>query len=180
MTPRNKVRSKTSFEPKPYRRIRHQVMLSRGEMGVWFKTRDDHFDFPSAGGHSHNTSSTLDIRLCGRRDLDSRLCNRLLLEGAPTMADLQGTTQNPSVRTPLIKINNRLTQGLNATVLAKIEGRKPGVQCQVPHQGAAMIWDAETTGKFEAGDACCRNRPAATPGSRLAYVCAGSRVSVDV
>ena len=40
--------------------------------------------------------------------------------------------------TPLVKIN-RLTKGLNATVLAKIEGRNPAysVKCRI---GAAMIW----------------------------------------
>ena len=40
-------------------------------------------------------------------------------------------------RTPLVRIN-RLTEGLNATVLAKIEGRNPAysVKCRI---GAAMI-----------------------------------------
>ncbi|MBC8113584.1 MAG: pyridoxal-phosphate dependent enzyme, partial [Candidatus Saccharimonas sp.] len=52
-------------------------------------------------------------------------------------------------RTPLVKIN-RLTEGLNATVYAKIEGRNPAysVKCRI---GASMIWDAEATGKLKPG-----------------------------
>jgi cysteine synthase A len=44
-------------------------------------------------------------------------------------------------RTPLIRLN-RLTQGLGATVVAKIEGRNTAysVKCRI---GAAMIWAAE-------------------------------------
>ena len=43
-------------------------------------------------------------------------------------------------RTPLVRINH-LTKGLDAQVLAKIEGRNPAysVKCRI---GAAMIWDA--------------------------------------
>ena len=52
-------------------------------------------------------------------------------------------------RTPLIKIN-RLTEGLNATVLAKIEGRNPAysVKCRI---GASMVWDAEQKGLLGPG-----------------------------
>ena len=51
--------------------------------------------------------------------------------------------------TPLIRIN-RLTKGLKATVLAKIEGRNPAysVKCRI---GANMIWDAEQRGVLKAG-----------------------------
>ena len=52
-------------------------------------------------------------------------------------------------RTPLVRIN-RLTEGLGATVLAKIEGRNPAysVKCRI---GAAMIWDAEQSGSLTSG-----------------------------
>ncbi|MEJ7137150.1 cysteine synthase A [Amphibiibacter pelophylacis] len=47
-------------------------------------------------------------------------------------------------RTPLVRLN-RVTDGAQATVLAKIEGRNPAgsVKCRV---GAALIWDAEKRG----------------------------------
>ena len=72
-------------------------------------------------------------------------------------------------RTPLVKIN-RLTQGLNATVLAKIEGRNPAysVKCRI---GAAMIWDAEATGKLKPGMHVVEPTSGNT-GIALAYVCA--------
>jgi cysteine synthase len=52
-------------------------------------------------------------------------------------------------RTPLIKLN-RVTDGAQATVLAKIEGRNPAysVKCRI---GAAMIWDAEKRGVLKQG-----------------------------
>ena len=52
-------------------------------------------------------------------------------------------------RTPLVKLN-RLTQGLKATVLAKIEGRNPAysVKCRI---GASMVWDAEKRGALKPG-----------------------------
>jgi cysteine synthase A len=52
-------------------------------------------------------------------------------------------------RTPLVKLN-RLTQGLKATVLAKIEGRNPAysVKCRI---GASMVWDAEKRGVLKPG-----------------------------
>ncbi|MBS0201950.1 MAG: cysteine synthase A [Planctomycetes bacterium] len=72
-------------------------------------------------------------------------------------------------RTPLVKIN-RLTKGLNATVLAKIEGRNPAysVKCRI---GAAMIWDAEATGKLKEGMHVVEPTSGNT-GIALAYVCA--------
>jgi cysteine synthase A len=72
-------------------------------------------------------------------------------------------------RTPLVKIN-RLAQGLGATVLAKIEGRNPAysVKCRI---GAAMIWDAETTGKLKPGMHVVEPTSGNT-GIALAYVCA--------
>ncbi len=52
-------------------------------------------------------------------------------------------------RTPLIRLN-RVTDGAQATVLAKIEGRNPAysVKCRI---GAAMIWDAEARGLLTPG-----------------------------
>ena len=72
-------------------------------------------------------------------------------------------------RTPLVRVN-RLTEGLKATVLAKIEGRNPAysVKCRI---GAAMIWDAEKTGKLKPGMEVVEPTSGNT-GIALAYVCA--------
>lgn len=72
-------------------------------------------------------------------------------------------------RTPLVQIN-RLTKGLKARVLAKIEGRNPAysVKCRI---GAAMIWDAERTGKLKSGMTVVEPTSGNT-GIALAYVCA--------
>ena len=72
-------------------------------------------------------------------------------------------------RTPLIKIN-RLTQGLHATIYAKIEGRNPAysVKCRI---GAAMIWDAEASGRLKPGMHVVEPTSGNT-GIALAFVCA--------
>lgn len=72
-------------------------------------------------------------------------------------------------RTPLVRINH-LTQGLSATVLAKIEGRNPAysVKCRI---GASMIWDAEKSGKLKAGMHVVEPTSGNT-GIALAFVCA--------
>lgn len=72
-------------------------------------------------------------------------------------------------RTPLVRIN-RLTQGLPATVLAKIEGRNPAysVKCRI---GAAMIWDAEKRGVLKPGMQVVEPTSGNT-GIALAFVCA--------
>ncbi|MBM3277523.1 MAG: cysteine synthase A [Candidatus Handelsmanbacteria bacterium] len=64
---------------------------------------------------------------------------------APFFADNSLSIGN----TPLVRLN-RVTQGLGATVLAKIEGRNPAysVKCRI---GAAMIWDAEERGVLRPG-----------------------------
>ena len=72
-------------------------------------------------------------------------------------------------RTPLVRIN-RLTQGLRATVLAKIEGRGPAYSVK-DRIGAAMIWDAEKTGKLKPGMHVVEPTSGNT-GIALAFVCA--------
>jgi cysteine synthase A len=52
-------------------------------------------------------------------------------------------------RTPLVKLS-RITQGTNATVLAKIEGRNPAYSVK-DRIGASMIWDAEKRGLLGPG-----------------------------
>ncbi len=51
--------------------------------------------------------------------------------------------------TPMVKIN-RMTKGLKATVLAKIEGRNPSysVKCRI---GASMVWSGEKQGLLKPG-----------------------------
>ncbi len=52
-------------------------------------------------------------------------------------------------RTPLVRLN-RVCEGAQGTVLAKVEGRNPSysVKCRI---GASMIWDAEKSGKLRPG-----------------------------
>lgn len=71
--------------------------------------------------------------------------------------------------TPLVRINH-LTKGLKATILAKIEGRNPAysVKCRI---GAAMIWDAEQSGKLKPGMQVVEPTSGNT-GIALAFVCA--------
>ncbi len=72
-------------------------------------------------------------------------------------------------RTPLVRINH-LTKGLNATVLAKVEGRNPAfsVKCRI---GAAMIADAEKRGVLKPGMSVVEPTSGNT-GIALAFVCA--------
>lgn len=72
-------------------------------------------------------------------------------------------------RTPLVQIN-RLNEGLNVRVLAKIEGRNPAysVKCRI---GAAMIADAEQHGRLKPGQKVVEPTSGNT-GVALAFVCA--------
>ncbi len=72
-------------------------------------------------------------------------------------------------RTPLVRIN-RLAEGVDATILAKIEGRNPAysVKCRI---GAAMIWSAEKAGQLKPGMTVVEPTSGNT-GIALAYVCA--------
>ncbi|MBU6309052.1 MAG: cysteine synthase A [Planctomycetes bacterium] len=72
-------------------------------------------------------------------------------------------------RTPLVRIN-RLTNGLNVRLLAKIEGRNPAysVKCRI---GAAMIWDGERSGRLKPGQHVLEPTSGNT-GIALAFVCA--------
>lgn len=72
-------------------------------------------------------------------------------------------------KTPLVRIN-RVSSGLGATILAKIEGRNPAysVKCRI---GAAMIWDAEKSGRLKPGMDVVEPTSGNT-GIALAYVCA--------
>jgi len=71
--------------------------------------------------------------------------------------------------TPLVRLS-RVTAGLPATVVAKIEGRNPAysVKCRI---GANMIWDAEKRGVLGPGVEIIEPTSGNT-GIALAYVCA--------
>ncbi len=71
--------------------------------------------------------------------------------------------------TPLVRLN-RLTRGIHATVLAKVEGRNPGfsVKCRI---GAAMINDAEQRGLLKPGGEIVEPTSGNT-GIALAYLAA--------
>lgn len=74
--------------------------------------------------------------------------------------------------TPLVRIN-KLTQGLQAKVLAKIEGRNPAysVKCRL---GAALIWAAERDGALKPGsqEVTVVEPTSGNTGIALAFVCA--------
>ena len=74
--------------------------------------------------------------------------------------------------TPLVRLQ-RVTRGLGATVVAKIEGRNPAysVKCRI---GAAMIWAAERDGLLKPGsrDITVVEPTSGNTGIALAFVCA--------
>ena len=80
-------------------------------------------------------------------------------------------------RTPLVRLN-RLTDGAEATVLAKIEGRNPAysVKCRI---GAAMIWDAERRGLLGQGKELVEPTSGNT-GIALAFVAAARGIPLTL
>jgi cysteine synthase A len=74
--------------------------------------------------------------------------------------------------TPLVRLN-RVTRGLDCTVVAKIEGRNPAysVKCRL---GAAMIWAAERDGVLAPGSVKTTvvEPTSGNTGIALAFVCA--------
>jgi cysteine synthase A len=79
--------------------------------------------------------------------------------------------------TPLVKLN-RIIDGAQATVLAKIEGRNPAysVKCRI---GAAMIWDAEQRGLLEPGKEIVEPTSGNT-GIALAFVAAARGIPLTL
>jgi cysteine synthase len=74
--------------------------------------------------------------------------------------------------TPLVRLN-RITKGLPATIVVKIEGRNPAysVKCRL---GAAMIWAAERDGLLKPGsrETTVVEPTSGNTGIALAFVCA--------
>ncbi|HEY1600952.1 MAG TPA: cysteine synthase A [Pirellulales bacterium] len=79
--------------------------------------------------------------------------------------------------TPLVQLN-RVTDGAQATVLAKIEGRNPAysVKCRI---GAAMIWDAERRGMLGPGKELVEPTSGNT-GIALAFVAAARKIPLTL
>jgi cysteine synthase len=79
--------------------------------------------------------------------------------------------------TPLVQLN-RVTDGAQATVLAKIEGRNPAysVKCRI---GAAMIWDAEQRGVLGPGKELVEPTSGNT-GIALAFVAAARKIPLTL
>ena len=80
-------------------------------------------------------------------------------------------------RTPLVRLN-RVTDGAQATVLAKIEGRNPAysVKCRI---GAALIWDAEKRGLLGPGKEIVEPTSGNT-GIALAFVAAARGIPITL
>jgi cysteine synthase A len=80
-------------------------------------------------------------------------------------------------RTPLVRLN-RVTDGAEATVLAKIEGRGPAYSVK-DRIGAAMIWDAEQRGVLGPGKEIVEPTSGNT-GIALAFVAAARGIPITL
>ena len=82
--------------------------------------------------------------------------------------------------TPLVRIRHSISAPANTLVLAKVEGRNPAysVKCRI---GAAMVWDAEKSGRLKPGMEIIEPTSGNT-GIALAYVGAarGYKVSITM
>ena len=79
--------------------------------------------------------------------------------------------------TPLVRLNH-ITDGAQATVLVKIEGRNPAysVKCRI---GAAMVWDAEQRGLLGPGKELVEPTSGNT-GIALAFVAAAKGIPLTL
>src|SRR5271157_587160 len=80
-------------------------------------------------------------------------------------------------RTPLVKLN-RIGQGNQATILAKIEGRNPAYSVK-DRIGASMIWDAERRGLLSPGKELVEPTSGNT-GIALAFVAAARGIPLTL
>ena len=74
-------------------------------------------------------------------------------------------------RTPLVRLN-RVTEGAQATVVAKLESFNPAVQREGPHRRGMIDGGRESRASYSRVKRSWSSPPAATPALRLAFVAA--------